>query len=157
MFLLIHHYGKGSSDESKPKPIKERMRGSSALFDAMQTTWGLEARDKDDFTRLSLGKDRLTNVRDFEFGVKFVDNALDESVVLQHLDIEQMKGPTAFDVLKGRIIELVKKEPGLSKNGIEARVTGNRQKCLQAIDELTDPKRGKVVLQKDQDGGYRAV
>ena len=43
---------------------------------------------------------------------------------------------------------------------LNGRVSGGLdegQKCLQAIDELTDPKRGKVVLQKDQDGGYRAV
>lgn len=153
-FIVVHHYGKG--DAKNPKPLKERMRGSSALFDAMATVWGLERRPKETFTRVELAKDRWTNQENIQFGVRFEDgNSIDGAswVKLHHLDPEQMKGQRPYDALKETILAAVKEEPGLSGNGLYARLRGNRPAFIEALRELRESHK----LSTDANGGYRAV
>ena len=154
VFLVVHHFGKTGE---KPKALKERMRGSSALFDAMQTVWGLEQNAREGYTQMSLSKDRVTNVSELVFGVRFEDDEVNDAVILTHLDTEQMKPRRAYDELKERIVSTVKLEPGLSGNGIFARVGGSRPTVLEAIRELSATGTKPPVLAKDNQGGYRAV
>lgn len=154
-FLVIHHYGKSGVGDSA-KPLKERMRGSSALFDAMQTVWGLDAKDKETYTRCSLSKDRVTNVKSLEFGVQFVDDAATDSVVLKHLDPEQMKNPTKAALYMANVLETVKRNPQLtSVEQVRFHMSEGFRNCNEtraAIRELQESNRLVTI-----NNVYRAV
>ena len=153
-FLVIHHYGK--ADPKNTKPLKERMRGSSALFDAMQVVWGLDRHEKDDYTTCSISKDRITNVRNLVFGVKFNDDEANNSVRLEHLSPEQMERPTKATLFLAHVLEVVKAFPGLvDKEEIRFRMPEgfrNMTEVRSAVKELIRINQLQTV-----NGVYRAV
>jgi hypothetical protein len=114
-FLLICHDGKSGE---APRTRKERTRGSSAMFDAMQTMWGLEMKDGEDFGRADLRKDRLTGSKN-AFGYRFEDSpaSIDESpswLKIHHLDPEQMKGGSKLLMFRLHTLQTIKANPGLT-------------------------------------------
>lgn len=156
-FIVVHHYGKG--DAKNPKPLKERMRGSSALFDAMATVWGLERRERETFTRVELAKDRWTNQENTAFGVRFEDGtALDgkEWVKLHHLDAEQMKPQTKAALFKSQTIETIKANPQLTS--VEA-VRFHQPEGFRNLNETRSALRELEAAHQIQcvGGVYRAV
>jgi hypothetical protein len=156
IFLVIHHFGKSGGDQSKLKPLKERMRGSSALFDAMQTVWGLEAKEKETHTRVELDKDRVTNLKSLEFGVQFVDDAEHDAVTLRHLDPEQMKSPTKASLFKAHVLETIKINAALtSVEAIRFHMPEgyrNLNEVRSAVRELGEANQIATV-----NGAYRAL
>lgn len=116
-FLLVCHDGK-SGDGNAPRAKKERTRGSSAMFDAMQTMWGFEMKDGEDFGRADLRKDRLTGSK-ASFGYRFEDSpaTLGESpswLRIQHLSPEQMKGSGKPGLFRLHVLHVLMAHPGLS-------------------------------------------
>lgn len=151
-FLMILHDGKGGED----KRGKERTRGSSAIYDAMQTVWGCDKREGEDFIRAELRKDRLSG-SDGEFGFKFVDSpgpydAPDSWVKIQHLDPEQMKGKSTLDSRVDAVVEAAKLQPGLNKTALASLVRGKTALTYTAI-QLAEERKRLALL----NGGYRAV
>lgn len=160
VFLVIHHFGKSGDGRGGSKPMKERMRGSSALFDAMQVSWGLEVRDGEDFVRFYLSKDRVTNEKpELKFGVRFIDNAEDDSVVLRHLDKEQMRGTSLADLYNLHVLATIKANQANqsfpSVESIRHRMPDGFKRaneCRGAVRELQSS--GKLTL---VNGSYRAT
>ena len=158
-FVMILHDGKAGQN---PRQQKERTRGSSALYDAMQTVWGFEKKDDEDFVRAVLRKDRLTGAES-RFGFRFEDSegdreAEDSWLKIHHLDPEQMKeGDSKASRYKMEVLNCIKLHPGLTS------IEEIRFHMPQGYRNLNEVRPAVRELEKDPrqiltvNGAYRAV
>jgi hypothetical protein len=153
-FLLICHDGKSGET---PRQQKERTRGSSAMYDAMQVMWGFERKDSEDFGRAVLRKDRLSGSK-AEFGYRFEDvrqlDSLEGSLLVHHLEPEQMRGEPRTVLIKAHLLETLKKNPGLmSVEDIRFHMPDGYKHMTDVRAGVRELERSKVVS-FDRDRGY---
>jgi hypothetical protein len=138
--VFIDHAGK-PQEPGTIRTRKHAQRGHTSKLDASQTLFILSAA-KGEPTLVTCERSQVSPEEQWQRDFRFALAAADGGVQLQEVVTpERPKGASAeFEALKGRVIDLVKREHNLkSKNAICARLTGgNKTVKLQAIDELVD-------------------
>lgn len=154
-FQVIHHARK-PSNEPVAGGAHMQVRGSSSIFDAVSSLFVLEG-TKGKPTKVTHSKDRILGhtLEDFFLAIRDVHNpqkldSNDEAdrkwgVSVNHLDIEQLapkddKAIAAFEALKERVHQAVKREPGISLRRVRILAGGRKEHIDEALLDLLDSK-----------------
>jgi uncharacterized protein Veg len=135
MIVLIHHAGKTPQDGSRPR--KEAGRGSSAIFDALQSVFVLSGK-KGEPTTVSHEKDRALGQPVDDFGLRIEDVPTDDgnprgALRVVHLDHQQLgrnggsDGEKSFARKVETVFSAIQKAPGIAGVGALAQTLSMRR------------------------------
>ena len=162
-FVFLHHSGKSGADDEK-KDKRQKLRGSSGIFDASGAVFLLEVVGDGLMVTETKPPAEAEGAKIAPFGLRIEDVAEGENphaglrvVYVAEESLRPQKAPGSdFEGLKDKIVELLRVDHSLtSKNKVAARVKGTRTDKLQAIDELIEERR---IAQVGGEGGcFRVV
>lgn len=148
--LLIHHSGKTNPD----RPRKEAGRGSSAIFDELQSCFVVTG-EKGKPALVSHEKDRETGKLVDDFWITIFDQG-DGALHTKRLDSSQVnlnRTTREFDFVKHDVLEVLRDCRIGSKEACMARLgRGTSMMRVQAWNELA--RDGEIVI-KEYDGGLK--
>lgn len=140
-FVVIHHAGKPSAD--KATGAKFAPRGSSAIFDAVQTAFVLSADDGKTPSKVQHTKDRIlgASLDDFSFSSDDVeiDGNPRAGLRLSIVDSapEQVPAGDAHEKMKSRILAFLRENGSVAgRNVLRAKLGGKRDAIYAALEEL---------------------
>jgi hypothetical protein len=157
VILPLHHNRKGGAGDGKDTDPREMVRGSSAIFNAVDVVLQM-ARGKDESFVVRQIKARGGKNVD-PFVVRVDDTGPDASVVIaSNLPDESADEVTgtikALDKAKREILFVLAEHKDLrSKDEIYRRIHGTKVDRINALKELMAPERGLVVV--SDAGAYR--
>ncbi|NOU30976.1 MAG: AAA family ATPase [Polyangiaceae bacterium] len=145
-FVVIHHAGKPSAD--KATGAKFAPRGSSAIFDAVQTAFVLSADDGKVPSKVQHTKDRIlgASLDDFSFSSDDVeiDGNPRAGLRLSIVDSapEQVPAGDAHEKMMAKIVAYLRENGSVAgRNVLRARIGGKREAIYAAVDELEATRR----------------
>lgn len=160
-FVFLHHSGKsGADDERKDK--RQKLRGSSGIFDAAGAVFILDVVGEGLLVTEAKPPAEAEGGKVAPFALRIEDVAIgsDPTAGLRvvHAAEESLRAPAApgngFAKLKEEVLGLLRAEGTLnSKNKIAARIKGTRADKLQAIDELLED--GTITQVGGEGGCFR--
>jgi len=149
-FVFLDHAGK--PDPAHARSRKHTQRGHSSKLDAGQTLLVFSA-VKGEPTLVSCDRAQAVAEAEWPEDFQFTLAAANGGLQLQEI-VTPQKLKDAVALLKGRILEAVRKDPTLtSANAVHLRIKGTRSDVLQATKELIDD--GKIVLPGGKGSAFR--
>jgi len=160
--LILHHTGKPPLNG--PKDRRHIGRGSSSIYDAMQSVFVATA-DRGEPIRVSHEKDRELGRTLSDFGLQIVDVEVNGDpkggLRVDHLEPEQLDPPAArrddFNDLVVRVVEIIKTHPGCSGRIVRAECRGVRLSDIDGAIEEAARRTLIVNAGKGRRQEWRAV
>jgi hypothetical protein len=156
--ILITHARKPGPD--KQGGARMSIRGSGAIYDAASSVLVLEAAEQNEPKRVTHEKARTSGILAQPFYLAVEDVEIEgrprAGLRVRYLAEEAVRVPVTaadnFAKLKVRVVDLIRREPGLrSRGAIAERVGARKASVLQAIAELLD----EGSIRDLGEGGYR--
>ncbi|MBX3218975.1 MAG: AAA family ATPase [Labilithrix sp.] len=131
--VVVHHARKPSRDDVGG--AKAILRGSSAIFDACSSVLTFSS-DAGEATDVQQPKQRWTGkgLEAVRLDSEDTDDGRGLRVVVR--DVDGTAIPPWQDAIRGQIVAIVAKTPGLSKTAIYANVLGNAKRRAEAMASL---------------------
>jgi hypothetical protein len=155
-FVVIHHSGKKSGERGQ----RERLRGSSALFDACQNVLLFEPTSEEPGSpvRVTQAKARLSGIpaKPFELVISDVERGIEPKWGLA-VTVGSREPRDDVAELERDVLAAVRAEPGASLNRIKLRLQRRKADVGDALRDLAE--RGLIYHQEsniDGDGTRRA-
>ena len=155
-FLLIHHQGKPSKDGDGRGSSQHRARGSSAIIDASEATYSVEAAGFPGGMRVEQGK-APNGARNDPFFVRLEDvgepgeDGQSSAVRMVHVEPEEARqligeAPDGANAYADRILAALETHGRLTRQQIGAPdvVRGRKADKVKALDDLI--RTGRVVV-----------
>ena len=153
VIIVLHHARKSAPAANGEPDPREMVRGSSAIFNAVDVVLYL-TRDGDDRFRVSQSKARGGKKID-PFTVR-VDDVDERASIVRSGDVgdqgEDDDGAAdAFGVVKGKVVRLIAREHDLrSATEVYRRIKGTKKTVLEAVRELEERR---VIVKRE--GAFR--
>lgn len=148
--MMLHHGGKATEGVTR----RNTGRGSSAIDDSVQSKFVLSAQGKKEPIHVSHEKTRELDGPMEDFYMRIDNDEEARSVVLTHLEPEQLEAIDPLHRVKESILRTVAmaRSDLCSRNAVAERVAGRRGLVLEAMRELFE---AGLLVQAGPDGPIR--